>query len=133
MTQRLARAAAILLVSLLAAGCQSEGSRPSATHAATGHRATTFDWSISKSALPDVLNLILGQSDTSQFTINVIKSMGSEKFSVDGQVCVTNDGNKPTDELVIAVDVLFQDPANPAAPVQVLTTPLIDVSARPSL
>ena len=103
MTQRISAWIAIVITSLFAAGCQSNGSKPTATITAIGHRATLFDWAITKSALPDVHNLFFGQTGTSQFTIDETKSVGSETFSVDGEVCVTNDGNQATQWLNIAV------------------------------
>ena len=95
---RLLIVVAVLIVSICVAGCRSEGSKPTATNAAAGHRALTFDWTIDKSASPDVVTLHLGQSGSTQFTINVTKSPGAEKLFVDGQVCVSNDGTKPTED-----------------------------------
>src|SRR5437868_1010444 len=88
-----------LVVCILAAGCRSQGAEPTAVLTAAGHHALTFAWTIEKSVTPDNWVFLEGQSGTSQFTVKVTKAAGAESFSVDGQVCVTNEGNETTQDL----------------------------------
>src|SRR5262249_53523945 len=111
------------------AGCVHQGSQPSATNSATGHNDRVFNWTIDKSAAPDSFDLLNGETGTSQFTITVTKNPGGVTFVVDGEICVTNDGNETTEDLAITDQVL--DPANAEA--GALASVDVDVSARPAL
>jgi hypothetical protein len=81
------------------------GTTLSASLTASGHTLRTYSWTISKTASPDTLDVPTAQSGTSQFTVTVHRDMLSDGGSVDGQVCVTNGGIFPTENLRIAVVV----------------------------
>jgi hypothetical protein len=83
----------------------SAGTTLSATKTATGHFTRTFHWTIDKKVTPDTWNLFTGDSGTSQYTIDVTKDNGTDTFSVDGEICVTNGGSVATESLSI-VDVV---------------------------
>jgi hypothetical protein len=68
---------------------------------ATPHWTKTFEWTIEKSVSPDSWNLETGQSGTSTYTVKVTKSLASEKIWVDGEVCVENVSQTPTENLKV--------------------------------
>jgi hypothetical protein len=68
---------------------------------ATPHWTKTFEWTIEKSVSPDSWNLETGQSGTSTYTVRVTKSLASEKIWVDGEVCVENVSQTPTENLKV--------------------------------
>ncbi|HXV34733.1 MAG TPA: hypothetical protein VD769_12040 [Gaiellaceae bacterium] len=68
---------------------------------ATPHWTKTFEWTIEKSVSPDSWNLEAGQSGTSTYTVTVTKSLASETIWVDGEVCVENVSQTPTENLKV--------------------------------
>jgi hypothetical protein len=73
----------------------------SASKTAVGHWERTFHWTIDKSVTPDSWLLRTGDSGTSTYTVAVTKDAGSDAIYVDGEVCVTNDGDVATENLTI--------------------------------
>ncbi|HXV58505.1 MAG TPA: hypothetical protein VD704_11605 [Gaiellaceae bacterium] len=61
----------------------------------------TFEWTIEKTVDPSSWNLLTGQSGTSTYTVKVTKTPATESITVDGEVCVTNIGQVPTENLKI--------------------------------
>lgn len=68
---------------------------------ATGHWTRSFEWTIDKSVTPDTHALQTGESGTSTYTVALTKSAGTDSIWVDGEVCVTNNGDIPTENLVV--------------------------------
>ncbi len=108
----------------------SAGTTLSATKTATGHFTRTFHWTIDKKVAPDTWNLFTGDSGTSQYTIAVTKDNGTDTFSVDGQICVTNGGAASTENLSILDVVQYKIGAGQF---QDLTSSPVDLSAKPVL
>jgi hypothetical protein len=106
------------------------GTTLSATVTHTGHWTITYGWTIDKSVTPDVWDLMVGDTGTSQFTVCVTKDGGTEQAWVEGEVCVTNGGDVvATEGLAITVDLM--DGYAPAK--QFLTSATVDVSGNPVL
>lgn len=72
---------------------------------ATGHWQQVYRWDIEKSVSPSEWQLLVGDSATSAYTIDLIKSAPVDTYSVTGSVCVTNGGAVDTENLTI-VDVV---------------------------
>jgi hypothetical protein len=68
---------------------------------ADAHWTRTFEWTIEKSVAPDSWNLETGQSGTSTYTVKVTKSAAQDKIWVDGNVCVENVSQAPTENLMV--------------------------------
>jgi len=88
-------------------GSQS-GTTLSAEKTAVGHWLKTFQWTIDKSVLHDVLNMFNGDSATEQYTIAVTKDNGTDTILVDGEICVTNGGAFATENLKIIDTVQYK-------------------------
>jgi hypothetical protein len=106
------------------------GTTLTATITATGHGKQTFGWDISKSASPDIWNLPLVETGTSQFIIAVNKVPASDESYVEGQICVTDGGSLPTENLQI-VEVVQYKVASTRF--QDYASAVVDVSAKPVL
>jgi hypothetical protein len=87
------------------------GTTLSATKTATGHFDRTFHWTIDKSVTPSHQDLFVGDSSTLNYTVSVTKDSGTDSYSVDGQVCVTNGGGVATQGLAILDQVEYKMPA----------------------
>ncbi|MCR4428444.1 MAG: SpaA isopeptide-forming pilin-related protein, partial [Caldiserica bacterium] len=85
---------------------KQSGTTLSATKTASGFLETTYEWSIEKTAVPTLLNLIVGGSAPVDYFINVTKSTGTVQACVQGYVTVTNGGGVATQNLTIT-DTLF--------------------------
>jgi hypothetical protein len=68
---------------------------------AEAHWTRTFEWTIEKSVAPDSWNLETGQSGTSTYTVKVTKSAAQDAIWVDGNVCVENVSQAPTENLKV--------------------------------
>ncbi len=79
----------------------------------TPHWVTTYGWTINKSVDSDVLEMMEGASGTSFYTIVVAKDGGTEAAWIDGEVCVANVGDGPTEGLAIAADLTEVHPRHP--------------------
>jgi hypothetical protein len=79
-----------------------------ASKTASGYWERTFEWTIDKSATPDTWNLFHGDSGTSQYTVSVTKDGSSDKYFVEGEICVNNVGNVPTQDLAIVDEVQYK-------------------------
>jgi hypothetical protein len=100
------------------------------TKTAEGHWTRTFEWTIDKSVTPDSHSLQTGQSGTSTYTVAVTKSAGTDSIWVDGEVCVTNNGDVPTENLTVEDRVIaFHDGGQRTL---IKLTP-IDLSSNPVL
>jgi hypothetical protein len=97
---------------------------------ATGHWTRSFEWTIDKSVTPDTHVLKTGESGTSMYTVALTKSIASESIWVDGEVCVTNNGDVATENLVIEDRVIALHDAGQRT--LVTRTPL-DLSSNPVL
>jgi hypothetical protein len=111
-TRSRAGTAAVVLASVLGlaiasvpASAEQGGTTLSASMTASGHTFRTYGWSISETASPDSWDLSWGQSGTSGYTISVERGVASEESDAEGQICVTNRGDFPTENLQIAVVV----------------------------
>ena len=106
------------------------GTTLTATITAIGHGKQTFSWDISKSVSPDIWNLPLVETGTSQFTIAVNKHPASEESYVEGQICVTNGGSVPTENLQIVEVVQYKTGSGKFLD---YVTSAVDLSAKPVL
>jgi hypothetical protein len=62
-----------------------------------------YKWTINKSVSPSTFDLFVGDSATANYTISVTKTQETDKVFFSGQVCVTNGGDIPTENLQIMV------------------------------
>jgi hypothetical protein len=106
------------------------GTTLSAYVTATAYYVREYRWTIDKSVTPATWDLFKGDSGTSRYTISVTRSEPYDKAWIEGQVCVTNGGDRPTRDLTISVDLLYQ---TGGGPYQKLTSASVDVSAKPEL
>lgn len=90
----------------------------------------TFEWTIEKSVTPDSHALQTGQSGTSTYTVTVTKSEGTDTMTVDGEVCVKNNGAVATEGLTIRDRLVALLDGGGKLTLAVQT---IDVSAKPVL
>jgi hypothetical protein len=97
---------------------------------ATGHWTRSFEWTIDKSVTPGSHSLKTGESGTSTYTVALTKSAGTDSIWVDGQVCVTNNGDIPTEGLQVVDRVVAFHSSGQRTLVKL--TPL-DTSANPVL
>jgi len=88
-------------------GSQS-GTTLSAEKTGVGHWLKTFQWTIDKSVLHDVLNMFNGDSAAEQYTVTVTKDNGTETYLADGEICVTNGGAYATENLNIIDTVQYK-------------------------
>ncbi len=109
---------------------QQAGTTLTANLTAAGHSTQVFSWDIAKSVSPDIWNLSAGQTGTSQYSITVNKHAVSDGAYVDGQICVTNGGSFPTENLQI-VDVVQMKLGS--SPFQDNVSAAVDLSAKPVL
>jgi uncharacterized repeat protein (TIGR01451 family) len=84
------------------------GTTLTATKTATGQMTRTFGWTIDKSVNREILNLFRGDSAASEYTVTVTKDGGTDAASVEGEVCVTNGGERPTENLKIVDTVQYK-------------------------
>lgn len=113
---------------VLAAG--QSGTTLSATKTATGNWTRSFTWTIDKSVTHPTWNLFDGDDGTSQYTVAVTKSSGTDALTVSGQVCVTNGGDISTHGLQI-LDVI--QTKSGAGQYQDYSSTQLDLSAKPEL
>jgi hypothetical protein len=128
---RVGAAACGLLTALLVvagAAAASSGTVLIAALNASGHLASTYGWTIQKSASPASQVVAVGSSGSVQYSIATTKTaQGSPGGSFRGQVCVANIGPVATQGLAIT-DALSKPPSS-----SVLAAVAIDVSAKPVL
>lgn len=105
------------------------GTTLSASVGATAHYTRTFHWTIDKSVTPDAWNLFTGESGTSTYTIVATKDQGTDEAWLSGEVCVTNGGERATENLAIVVQLYNGYPP----PNDFLTSATVDVSGNPVL
>lgn len=106
------------------------GTTLSATKTAVGHWDRTYAWTIDKSVTPNTWDLFKGDTGTSQYTVAVIKDTGTDVYSVDGQICVTNGGAVATENLNI-IDVIQKKQG--AGQFQDYVSHSVDLSEKPVL
>ncbi|MFN8224058.1 MAG: hypothetical protein U0R50_12520 [Gaiellales bacterium] len=102
----------------------------SASKTATAHWTQSYSWTISKSVDVASHTLENGKSATSNYTVAVTKTLASERIWVDGEVCVKNESDAPTENLKIADRIRVQKPDGNFA---TLEKGLLDTSAKPVL
>jgi hypothetical protein len=68
-----------------------------------------IEWTIDKSVTPETWDLFKGDSGTSQYTVSVTKTV-EENYLVTGEICVTNTGDWPTQNLKIIDRVQYKLP-----------------------
>jgi hypothetical protein len=105
------------------------GTTLSATVTCSPHYTRTYNWTIDKSVTPESWDLFRGDAGTSQFTITVTKDQGTDAAWMDGEICVTNGGAVPTQNLTIRV--VLKDGAEP--PNDSIAGYGVDVSGKPVL
>src|SRR5262245_64290443 len=95
-------AAAMLLLPLPARAKLPAGTGITASVTAAGHLTSTSVWTIAKSADPASQTADVGGSATVHWTITTTKSSaGTLGGFLDGQICVTNAGDRATEGLAI--------------------------------
>lgn len=109
---------------------QGNSTTLSATKTATGHLLQVYDWTIDKSVTPGTLDLFTGDSGTVQYTVSLTKTPGLQTASVSGEICVTNNGSFPTENLAIVDEVQYKIGSGPFL---LLTSLSVDMSAAPIL
>jgi hypothetical protein len=116
---------------VVTAGAQPTSASLGATVTATPHWYTVYDWTIEKSASNPTLTLATGEPFTETYTVIINKDEASGVTSayIDGQVCVTNSGTDPTDNL--AITAVVKDGYPP--PSDIITSASVDVSGLPNI
>lgn len=77
-----------------------------------------YDWTLTKSASPTSLTLGTNESATVTYTLSAVRSLASqtESVGVRGTVCVTNGGDRITENLKIVVQVEYKTGAGQYQP-----------------
>jgi hypothetical protein len=121
---------ALALIQGTPVSAHQAGTTLTATVTATGHWKQTFGWSITKSASPDTWSLLPLETGTSEYTVTVTKTAVSDETNIDGQICVTNGGSYPTENLQIVEVVQYK-----TGPGKFLdyATSVVNLSAKPVL
>ncbi|KAJ5517328.1 hypothetical protein N7527_008888 [Penicillium freii] len=104
------------------------GTTLSESVSANGHRTRTFTWTIEKVADPNTLSLNQGDTGTVTYTVTLTKDDGTVHGSIDGEVCITNGGSIPTENLMSNIKV-----TQPPSTVAIVSITPLDVSAKPIL
>ena len=128
--KRLATACVVAVAAAVVAPSAFATATISASKTATAHWTQSYNWTIAKSV--DVASHTLqdGKSATSNYTVAVTKALASERIWVDGEVCVKNESDGPTEGLQIADRIRVQKPDGNYA---TLEKGLLDTSAKPVL
>ncbi|MDW8098454.1 MAG: SdrD B-like domain-containing protein [Anaerolineae bacterium] len=105
------------------------GTTLSATVSITPSWRITYRWTIDKSVTPATWDLFRGDSGTSRYTITVTKDNGTQEAWVEGQICVTNGGGRPTENLAIVAELYNGYPP----PNDLLASAPVDVNGNPVL
>jgi len=73
------------------------------TAAGSWKKTVEYNWAVQKTANPLSLTIGQGQSGSVTYTVSLTRSVASEasQYAVSGQVCVTNGGSVPTENLKI--------------------------------
>ncbi len=117
----------VLVASALQAKTNSAGTTISATVTSAGHATDTYPWTVQKTADPATQDVASGSNGTVTWTITVSKGAANSTAYFDGQICVTNTGGQPTQNL--AIQAQLSKPPSSA----ILATSAVDVSAHPVL
>jgi hypothetical protein len=73
----------------------------SAYKTAEAHWERSFEWTIEKTVTPSTWDMLTGESGTSTYTVKVVKSAATDTIWVDGEVCVENVSQSPTENLKV--------------------------------
>jgi roadblock/LC7 domain-containing protein len=78
-------------------------------------RTIEYDWSLDKSVMPDNIEIKPGESGSVEYWLDATRSIASQsdKIGVRGQVCVTNGGDRTTENLKIVDRVQYKTGAGP--------------------
>lgn len=106
------------------------GTTLSAYKSADGFWERRITWTIDKSAAPAELNLSCGDSADVTYTIAVAKTV-HEVAGVRGQICVTNGGDRPTENLKLFDRVLYKTGAGQFQPLEGATWTLEPAQLAP--
>lgn len=106
------------------------GTTLSAVKTAEGYWERRYDWTLDKTADVDGLTLAPNVSGTVTFTITATRSEPIDLYGVRGQICVTNGGSKPTENLTITDVVEYKVGSGKF---QTLVSQPVDTSAKPVL
>jgi hypothetical protein len=104
------------------------GTTLEASVTATPHWYRDYDWTVNKEADPTSLTLEKGQSATVIFTITADRAGPVDTYEVTGQVCVTNGGERATENLKIQVRLLYQTGGGPYQ--ELVGWQTVDVSSK---
>jgi hypothetical protein len=97
---------------------------------ATAHWTKSYRWTIDKRVNKTTIELKKGEYATATYTVSVTKSVASEAMWVDGEVCVTNNGEVATEGLAIEDRLRALLPGGDA---QTLVNVFLDISENPVL
>ncbi len=93
-----------------------------------------YDWSVTKQVDPASYEFVAaGEQTTVNYTIDVTKSgptQRTDSFGAEGEVCITNGGDRATEGLAIADDIMYK---TSSGSFQVWYTSSIDTSEKPVL
>ena len=128
---RLAGIASLVAVCAAILGPTAGATTPlSVSKTAEGKWTRTFEWTIEKSVVPALHELLTGESGTSTYTIVLTKSAGvNSPVTVEGEVCVLNNGAVATENLTINDRIVAIRPNGN----QTIASGLVDTSANPVL
>jgi hypothetical protein len=114
----------------LGQGDGQAGTTLSASKTAEGYWIREYDWTVEKSADQEEVTIPTGQSVTVTFTITATRGEPRDIYGVRGEICVTNGGDRATQELQI-VDVVQYKPGS--GQFQELTRETVDTNDNPVL
>lgn len=106
------------------------GTTLSAWKTAEGYWELQYDWTVAKTADLDQLTLAPNTSGTVTFTITATRGQPTDVYGVRGQICVTNGGSRPTENLTITDVVQYKFDSGPF---QDYERAPVDTSAKPIL
>jgi hypothetical protein len=103
------------MAAFMAAGSAVKPDKPSKPGAAlevsktaVGHWEQSYSWTIAKTVANDQLTLSGGVPAVADYTVTVTKSAPVDRYFVDGEICVTNTGDRDTDPLTVTDTVRYK-------------------------
>lgn len=130
---------AVLAVFILSFGVSLVGAAPSdnagttlqyASKTATGYWERVWDWSITKTVNKPIIDMFVNDGDTAMYTVILTKTEGASRYYVEGEICVTNGGERATKNLKIVDNIQSKSAGDQWT---TFYTEIVDVSSKPVL
>ncbi len=85
------------------------GTTLSAEKTANGEWVRIIQWDITKTVTPELHELDLGESASSEYTVSVDNTGYNDVYKVSGEICVTNGGEVSTENLKLVDQVQYKN------------------------